>query len=461
MSTVDDPGRLRHLAATPARPADPTYRPGMPNVMIVILDDLGFAGLGCYGSDIDTPTFDGLAASGVRFTNFHTTAVCSPTRACILTGRNHHRVGMGMLPDLPMNFPGYSGEFPDGAGTLAEILLDRGYATYAIGKWHLVPRDQRAAGPFHMWPTGVGFERYYGFLNGETNQWTPNLIRDQAHVEPPRTPEEGYHLDADLADEAIAHLRDLRLANPDRPFLLYFASGAPHAPHHAPPEWMDRYRGRFDTGWDAWRSQVLERQKRLGVVPQEVELPPLPSYVEPWDSIDPDRQRLYARMMEAFAAFVAHVDHQVGRVLAHLEATGERENTIVVLVSDNGASAEGGPNGSWNQMRHYISDEPDDLATELAHIDDIGGHRASNHYPWGWALAGNTPFHLWKRYTYEGGVRDPFIVSWPAGLGEHAGSVRGQYGHVVDVLPTLLDLLGIEPPSVLAGVPQMSLDGTP
>jgi arylsulfatase len=460
MSTVDDPGRLRHLAATPQQPTTPAYRPGMPNVMIVILDDLGFAGLGCYGSDIDTPTFDGLAAAGVRFTNFHTTAVCSPTRACILTGRNHHRVGMGMLPDLPMNFPGYSGEFPEGAGTLAEILLERGYATYAIGKWHLVPRDQRAAGPFHMWPTGVGFERYYGFLNGETNQWTPNLIRDQTHVEPPHTPEEGYHLDADLADEAIAHLRDLRLANPDRPFLLYFASGAPHAPHHAPPEWLARYRGRFDTGWDAWRAETLERQKRIGVVPPPVELPPLPSYVEPWDSIDPDRQRLYARMMEAFAAFVAHVDHQVGRVLAHLEATGERENTIVVLVSDNGASAEGGPNGSWNQMRHYISDEPDDLATELAHIDDIGGHRASNHYPWGWALAGNTPFHLWKRYTYEGGVRDPFIVSWPAGLGEHAGSVRDQYGHVVDVLPTLLDLLGIEPPAELGGVPQMTFDGT-
>lgn len=460
MTAPDDPGRLRTLATTPPEPRDPAFRPGSPNVMVIVLDDLGFAQLGCYGSDIDTPNFDALAARGVRFTNFHTTAVCSPTRACLLTGRNHHRVGMGMLPDLPMSFPGYRGEFPRGAGTLAHVLRDQGYATYAIGKWHLVPRDQRAAGPFHMWPTNQGFERYYGFLNGETNQWTPNLIRDQHHIEPPATPEEGYHLDADLADQAIAHLRELRLSNPRRPFFLWYASGAPHAPHQAPPEWIERYRGRFDKGWDAWRAETLERQKRLGIVPADVTLPPLPEWVEPWDSIDAPRRRLYARMMEVFAGFVSHVDHHVGRVLAYLEQIGERDDTIVMMVSDNGTSAEGGPNGSWNQLRHYISDDPDDLDEELARIDDLGGHRSSGHYPWGWALAGNTPFQRWKRYTYEGGVRDPFILSWPAGLGDHSGSVRGQYGHVVDVVPTVLSLLGLEPPAELDGVPQLSLDGT-
>lgn len=455
-----DPGRFRTLATTPSEPLTAPFTRGAPNVVVIVLDDLGFAQLGCYGSDLDTPNLDALAAGGVRFTNFHTTAVCSPTRACLLTGRNHHRVGMGMLPDLPMNFPGYRGEFPRGAGTLAQILRDQGYATYAIGKWHLVPRDQRASGPFHMWPTGLGFERYYGFLNGETNQWTPNLIRDQHHIEQPRTPDEGYHLEADLTDQAIAHLRDLRVSQPGRPFLLWYASGAPHAPHQAPPEWIERYRGRFDQGWDVWRAEVLERQKQLGIVPSSTTLPPLPSWVEAWDTIDAPRRRLYARMMEVFAGFVSHLDHHLGRLLAHLEETGERDNTIVCMVSDNGASAEGGPNGSWNQLRHYISDDPDDLEQELAHLDDLGGHRSSGHYPWGWALAGNTPFQLWKRYTFEGGMRDPFIVSWPAGLGAHAGSVRDQYGHAVDVLPTVLALLGIEPPAELGGIAQMSLDGT-
>lgn len=459
MTTVEDPGRFRSLAATPAAPTTPPFRAGAPNVIVIVVDDLGFAQLGCYGSDISTPAFDSLAATGVRFTNFHTTAVCSPTRACLLTGRNHHRVGMGMLPDMPINFPGYRGEFPTGAGTLAQVLRAQGYATYAIGKWHLVPRDQRATGPYRMWPTSLGFERYYGFLNGETNQWTPNLIRDLDHIEPPATPEEGYHLEADLTDQAIARLRELRLAQPARPFFLWYASGAPHAPHQAPATWIERYRGRFDAGWDAWRAETLERQKRLGIVPDHVELPPLPPWVEPWAWIEPERRRLYARMMEVFAGFVSHLDHHVGRLLAHLDATGERDNTIVCVVSDNGASAEGGPNGAWNQLRHYISDDPDDLADEFAHIDDLGGHRSSGHYPWGWALAGNTPFQLWKRYTFEGGMRDPFIVSWPAGLGEHAGTVRDQYGHAIDLLPTVLALLGIDPPDAIDGVDQLSLDG--
>ena len=437
--------------------SEPPFRAGSPNVLTIVLDDLGFAHLGCYGSDIDTPNLDRIAGRGVKLTNFHTTAVCSPTRACLLTGRNHHRVGMGMLPDLPTNFPGYTGVFPLGASTMAHILRDNGYATYCVGKWHLTPRDQRDNGPFRMWPLGQGFDRYYGFLNGETNQWTPNLVRDNTHVEPPATPQEGYHLDADLADAAIEYHREHRLAHPDRPFMMWYATAAPHAPHQAPAEWIDRYRGRFDRGWDAWREEALTRQKELGITDGSVELSARPEWVPAWGDLNGDEQRLYARMMEVFAAFVSHADHQIGRVLDHLEAAGELDDTIVTVVSDNGASAEGGPHGSYNQLGHYISDDDDDPEEELAHIDDLGGWRSSGHYPWGWALAGNTPFRRWKRYTYEGGLRDPFLICGP-GI-EAAGVPRTGYMHAIDVLPTVLELCGIELPEVVDGREQMSFDG--
>lgn len=452
-----DPVTPPTMATTPRRETEPPFRPGAPNVVVIVLDDLGFAHLGGYGSDLATPNLDRLAGRGVRFTNFHTTAVCSPTRACLLTGRNHHRVGMGMLPDLPTDFPGYTGRFPREAGTLAQILRTEGYATFCVGKWHLVPRDQRVTGPYDMWPTGLGFDRYYGFLNGETNQWTPNLVRDTNHVEPPRTPEEGYHLDADLADQAIAYLHELRLSHPDRPFLLWYASGAPHAPHQAPPEWIDRFRGAFDDGWDAWRDATVARQIRLGIVPDGTDPSPRPPWIEEWSTIDESRRRLYARMMEVYAAFVAHADHHIGRVLDHLDATGELDHTIVVVVSDNGASGEGGPNGTYNQLGHYISDAPDDIADEIAHIDELGGFRSSGHYPWGWAHAGNAPFRRWKRYTFEGGVRDPLVVAGP-GITD-AGDLRDQYCHAVDVLPTVLDLCDVPMPAVLDGVEQMSVDG--
>ncbi len=452
----DDRPEIRlALRDSRAAPSPPPYRAGAPNVAVIVLDDLGFAQLGCYGSDLDTPNIDRLAARGLRFTNFHTTAICSPTRACLLTGRNHHRVGMGMLPDLPIDYPGYRGRFPEGAGTIAQVLGAEGWSTTAIGKWHLVPRDQRATGPFDMWPTGLGFDRYYGFLNGETNQWTPNLIRDQTHVEPPAPPEQGYHLDADLADEAIAQLRDLRVHNPSRPVLLWYATGSPHAPHQVPPEWIDRYRGRFDDGWDAWRARTLARQIELGILPEGTELSPRPPWIEAWDDLDADRRRLYARMMEVFAGFLTHLDHHLGRVLDELDRCGD---TAVVLLSDNGTSAEGGPNGTWNQLRHYLGDEADDLDAELAHLDDLGGFRSSGHYPWGWALAGNTPFPRWKRYTFEGGVRDPMIVSWPGHLADEGG-LRHQYVHAVDLLPTVLDLVGVEVPTTVRGVEQLSLDG--
>lgn len=438
--------------------ATPPFRAGAPNIVVVVLDDTGFAQLGCYGSDIATPAIDGLADAGVRLTNFHTTAVCSPTRACLLTGRNHHRVGMGMLPDLPMNFPGYTGRIPPEAGTLAEILRAEGYATYAVGKWHLTPRDQRSpSGPFENWPLGKGFERYYGFLGGDANHWAPELVRDNTYVDPPRTPDEGYHLSEDLADETIARLRELRRNQPERPFLVWLALGATHAPHHVTPEWSDPYRGQFDEGWDAWRRATLERQIAMGIVPAGTDLPEPSEHVPDWDGLDPDHRRLYARMMEIYAGFLTHADAQIGRVLDELDRLGERENTIVVVVSDNGASGEAGPHGSVSEFR-FAQGRDEDLQLNLALIDELGGHRTYHHYPWGWAEAGNTPVRRFKRYTFEGGVRDPFVVSWPAGLGAR-GAIRGQYCHAIDVLPTLLDLAGVEVPDTLGGVPQMSLDG--
>lgn len=456
----DDGGTTVRLSAadSTSERADRPYRSGAPNVVVVVLDDVGFAQLGCYGSDIATPAIDALADRGVRLTNFHTTAVCSPTRACLLTGRNHHRVGVGMLPDLPMNFPGYTARLPDEAGTLAQILLAEGYATFAVGKWHLTPRDQRSpSGPFENWPLGKGFEHYYGFLGGDANHWAPELVRDNTYVDPPRTPAEGYHLSEDLADETITRLRELRRNQPDRPFLVWLGLGAGHAPHHVAPEWSDAYAGRFDGGWDRWRRATLERQIGLGVVAPGTELPTPSEHVPDWEGLDPDQRRVAARMMEVYAGFLSHADAQFGRIVAELVELGELENTVVIVVSDNGASGEAGPHGSVSEFR-FAQGRDEDPELNLALIDELGGYRTYNHYPWGWAEAGNTPVRRFKRYTFEGGVRDPFIISWPAGL-DAAGEIRHQYGHAVDVLPTLLDLLDIDPPEQLNGVEQMSLDG--
>ncbi len=458
----ESPGETPTIALTTAEststPPSPPFRSDAPNVVMIVLDDTGFAQLGCYGSDIATPAIDDLAAHGIRLTNFHTTAVCSPTRACLLTGRNHHRVGVGMLPDMPMNFPGYTARIPDEAGTLAQILADDGYATFAVGKWHLTPRDQRSpSGPFENWPLGKGFEHYYGFLGGDANHWAPELIRDNGYVDPPRTPDEGYHLSEDLADEAITRLRELRHNQPNRPFFMWLALGATHAPHHVTQEWSDPYKGQFDTGWDAWRQETLERQIRLGIVPPDTDLPTDSEHVPVWDDLDGDHRHLYARMMEIYAGFLTHTDAQIGRVLAALDELGDRDNTIVVLVSDNGASGEAGPHGSVSEFR-FAQGRDEDVDLNLRLMDELGGPRTYNHYPWGWAEAGNTPMRRFKRYTFEGGVRDPCIISWPAGLSE-TGEIREQYCHAIDVLPTILDLVDLEPPKVLGGTDQMSLDG--
>ena len=456
------PARIGRTVAdsTPAYTPIPRPPDGAPNVLVVMLDDLGFGQLGCFGSDIGTPAIDGLAADGLRYGNFHVTALCSPTRACTLTGRNHHAVGMGFLTDVPIGFPGYTGRIPRSAGTLPRILRDQGYSTFAVGKWHLTPRwEQSASGPFDLWPLGLGFERYYGFLAGDTNQFAPDLVRDNSFIEAPARPEDGYHVTEDLADQAIRLIADQQHATPGKPWFCYFAPGATHAPHQAPREWIDRFRGRFDRGWDAWRDEVVARQLELGVLPSGTTVSDRPSWVPAWEECSADQRRLYARMMEVFAGFLAHTDAQLGRVLDHLRLTGQLDDTVVLVLSDNGASAEGGPIGSFNEHR-FTHNRMDDEADTIARIDELGGHRAYNHYAWGWAWAGNAPFRLWKRYTWLGGVRTPLVVHWPTGIdASQRGAVRDQFCHAIDLMPTVLEAAGIDAPDEIDGVAQQRIDG--
>jgi arylsulfatase A-like enzyme len=438
-------------------PPLPTAPEGAPNVVIVLLDDVGYAQFGCYGSDIDTPCFDGLAAGGHRYSNFHTTALCSPTRACLLTGRNHHSNGMARIVEFAAGFPGYNATIPHENGFLSEILLRNGYATFAVGKWHLTPASQMTMGsPRDRWPLGRGFERFYGFMGGETDQYHPELVYDNHHVEPPRTPEERYHLTEDLADKAMLFMKDLRATSPDKPFFLWFTPGACHAPHQAPASYIEPYRGRFDHGWDAWRDDVFARQVASGLLPAGTRLSERPSWVPAWDSLTADEQHLYARMMEVYAGFLTHTDAQVQRVLDFIDEMGELDDTIVIVMSDNGASAEGGAKGSFNEQ-YFFNFVPESMEENLRRIDDLGTPRANNHYPWGWAWAGNTPLKRFKRDTHEGGVADPLIVSWPKRLAD--GGTRHQYVHAIDVMPTLLDLIGIEPPAVIGGIEQSPIEG--
>ncbi len=439
-------------------PPVPSAPEGAPNVIVVLLDDVGYAQFGCYGSDIETPCFDGLAAEGLRYANFHTTALCSPTRAALLTGRNHHSSGMARIVEMSSGFPGYDATIPKSNGFLSELLLGVGYATYAVGKWHLTPATEETMGSRRdTWPLGRGFERFYGFMGGETDQYHPELVYDSHQVGPPRTAEEGYHLTEDLVDHALLFLKDLRAGSPDRPFFLYLTPGACHAPHQAPAEYIERYRGRFDQGWDRWREEVFARQTASGLLPRGTELSARPSWVPAWDSLSDDQRRLYARMMEVFAGFLTHTDAQIGRLLSFVESLGELDDTIVLVMSDNGASAEGGPGGLFNEL-YFFNFIPESLEENLRRIDDLGTPRAYNHYPWGWAWAGNTPLKRFKRDTHEGGVADPLVVHWPARLGR-PGETRHQYVHAIDVLPTLLELIGVAAPDTIAGVEQAPFEG--
>jgi arylsulfatase len=459
-------------------PFEPPKAPeGAPSVVYIVLDDVGFAALGCYGGPIETPNVDRIAAGGIRYTQWHTTALCSPTRSCLLTGRNHTRNSMACITEAAIGFPNASGTIPPENGMLPEILGELGWNTYMTGKWHLCPTDEmHLASTRRNWPTGRGFERFYGFLGAETNQWHPDLVYDNHPVDQPAQPEDGYHLTVDLTDKALEFIQDAKAVAPDKPFCLYYAPGACHAPHHVPKEWIEKYKGRFDMGYEEMRVQTLERQKKLGIVPEDTELPqinpigtpesrqgpegqpfPMLDFTRPWDSLSDDERRLFCRMAEVYAGFLAHTDHQIGRLLAYLEDTDQLENTMIVLVSDNGASGEGGPNGSLNENK-FFNGVPDDVETNLAMIDELGSPQTYNHYPNGWAMAFNTPFKMWKRYEYDGGSCDPCIISWPKQI-KARDEIRHQYHHAIDVLPTVLDCLGVEAPATIKGHVQSGFDG--
>lgn len=461
-------------------PYEPPKAPGgAPNVLYIVLDDVGFSAMSCYGGPIETPNIDKLAKNGVQYTQWHTTALCSPTRSCLLTGRNHTSNGMACIEECNTGFPNGNGHIPFENGLLSDILLERGYSTYALGKWHLCPEEEvNLSAVKRNWPLGRGFERFYGFLGGETSQWYPDLVYDNHPVEQPKLPEEGYHLTEDLVDHAIEFISDARQIFPDKPFFMYFCPGATHAPHQVWREWADKYKGKFDIGYEQMREETLARQKEMGLVPPNTELPPLnpigtpetrtgpdgKPYPQidstlPWDSLSDDEKRLFARMAEVYAGFLSHTDDQIGRLLQFLESEKQLDNTIVVLVSDNGASGEGGPFGSVNENK-FFNGIPDDIKENMKMLDQLGSTSTYNHYCNGWAMAFDTPFKLWKRYSsYSGGTSDACIISWSNGMKAH-GELRHQYHHAIDILPTILECLDIEPPQVIKGYTQTPIEGT-
>ena len=431
-----------------------------PNVVVVLLDDTGFAQFGCYGSTIDTPNVDALAATGLQFTNFHVTPLCSPTRASLLTGRSQHAVGMRSVSNFRTGFPHQLGHISNHAATIAEVLQAEGYATFCTGKWHLAPMEQcSAAGPFDHWPLRRGFDRFYGFLEGETDQFHPELVCDNHPIDPPGGPEDGYHLSEDLVDQLLTMISNSKGVRPDRPFFAYVPFGAAHAPHQAPADYLAKYRGAFDEGWDVMRERWFARQLELGVIAPGTSLAPRNPGVDAWDTLPENQKRLAARLQEAFAAFLDHTDDQIGRLVEGLRKMGELDYTILLVLTDNGASQEGGPFGVMHEMKFFnmILETPDEA---IKRIDDIGGPHSHTNYPWGWAQCGNAPFKWYKQNTHEGGVHVPLIVHWPAGIAAtEAGSKRHQFVNVSDIVPTIYELLNIVPPEVFRGLEQLPVTG--
>ncbi|QIK62047.1 arylsulfatase [Leucobacter viscericola] len=441
---------------------------GAPNILIVLYDDTGLAAWSTYGGGINMPTLDRLAANGLTYTQWHTTALCSPTRSCMLTGRNHHENGYASISEAASGFPGYNSHIPFENAFLAEVLREKGWNTFWLGKNHNVPVDEWDMGATKRnWPLARGFDRFYGFLGGETNQWYPDLTEDNHFTEQPYQPEDGYHLSKDLADKAISFIRDSKQSQPNKPWFTFFCPGANHAPHHAPEEWIAKYKGKFDDGYEAYREWVLPRMIERGILPADTELTdlnPMPEgtfteadTVLPWDSLSDAQKKLFSRMAEVYAGYSEYTDHQVGRILDYLEESGQLDNTIVIYAADNGASAEGSPNGSVNENK-FFNVFPDDLEENLAMLDKLGGPDTYGHYPTGWAAAFSTPFRMFKRYSYQGGVADPLVISWPAGI-KARGEVRSQYHHVVDIVPTLLEAVGVEFPEKVNGYEQSPLAG--
>jgi arylsulfatase A-like enzyme len=455
----------------------PTAPKDAPNVLLIAWDDVGYGTMDVFGGPVETPTMGRIAEMGVRYANFHTTALCSPTRSSLLTGRNATSNGMATIAEFAAGFPGISTRIPFENGFISEVLGDQGWNTYCVGKWHLTPGEECNLSAYKgRWPLGRGFERFYGYLGGESSSWYPDLIYDNHPIDQPARPEDGYHLSKDLSDRAIEFIRDGKVINPDKPFFMYLAPQTGHAPHHVPKEWADKYKGRFDQGYEAIRPSILARQKKLGLLPDDTELSainphgeptatgpagqPWPTLdtVRPWDSLSNDERRLFSRMAEVFAGYVAYADDQLGRVIDYLEESGQLENTLIVVISDNGASGEGGPNGSFNEWR-FFNGVADTTELTLPHIDELGTPASYNHYNTGWAWAFDTPFPYWKRWAgYEGGVSDMCLVAWPAKI-KADSHPRQQYVHAIDVVPTVYELLGIEPPEVIKGHPQSPIEG--
>ncbi len=434
---------------------------GSPNVVWILLDDVGFGASSAFGGLIKTPTFDSLANNGLRYTNFHTTAICAPTRSALLTGRNSHSVHVGGFSHTIMSagFPGWDGRLPSSAGTIAEILRDNGYNTFAVGKYGVTPDEEATdAGPFDHWPTGKGFDHFFGFLGSQTDQYQPDLVEDQAHVIP-----DGRHLSDQITDKAISFIDRQKKAAPDKPFFLYYAPGATHAPHQVSKEWSDLYKGKFDEGWDVYREKVLENQKKLGIIPASAKLPDRNPNIKAWKTLTPEEKKLYARFMEVYAGYLTYTDYVVNRLLTHLKSIHQSDNTLVfIIIGDNGASKEGTFNGDVDRnIFAKPTKEAESIRYNLSKIDDIGTPAGTQtNYPLGWAQAANTPFKYWKQDAQsEGGTRNPLIVYYPKGNLEKGG-IRTQYGHVIDLLPTTIEYLGIKTPAEIRGIRQDSIQGT-
>jgi arylsulfatase A-like enzyme len=429
-----------------------------PNVVVILTDDTGFGHPSTFGGPIPMPTLERLAKSGLRYNRFHTTALCSPTRAALLTGRNHHSAGSGMITELATGFPGYSGIIPSNMSLIPQVLKANGYNTAAFGKWHNTPNwEIGPTGPFDHWPTNLGFEYFYGFMGGDTNQWSPNLVENTKRIPPPTDP--GYHLVSDMTNRAIDWIRTQKTTDPGKPFFVYFAPGATHAPHHAPKSWIDRFQGKFDQGWDKVREETFARQKQLGVVPQNALLTPRPDSIPAWDSLSAKDKKLFARMQEVFAGYLAFTDHEIGRMIDAIDQLGDLDNTLVLyVVGDNGASPEGGLNGTTNEGKLF-NGVVDSIESSRKLIDQLGGPLAYNNYPVGWAHAGNTPFQWTKQIaSHFGGTRNPMVVSWPKRI-KDKGGLRSQFHHVVDMAATIYEAIGIRPPAEINGIPQKPIEG--
>jgi arylsulfatase A-like enzyme len=440
-------------------PKEVTAPKGAPNILLILTDDVGFGASSTFGGPIPTATMDRLAKAGLRYTQFHTTALCSPTRAALLSGRNHHSCATGVIMELGSGYPGYNSLMPKSCGTFAEVLKQNGYNTAWYGKNHNVPDWQSSqAGPFDLWPTGLGFEYFYGFIGGDANQWNPAIFENTKPVEPPHDAK-NYFFDVDMADHAIARIRMLNAVAPDKPWLQYYATGTAHAPHHAPKDWIAKFKGKFDMGWDKMREETFARQKQLGIVPKDARLTARPDGIPAWDSLDADHKKVYARMMEVYAAALSHADHQMGRILDAIEELGELDNTLVIYIQgDNGASAEGSPQGLLNEMT-FFNAVPEDFQQLLRRIDEIGTEKTYNHYPIGWAHAMDTPFQWTKQIaSHFGGTRNGLVISWPARI-KDKGGIRTQFHHVNDLAPTILEAAGVQTPAMLDGVPQKPIEG--